>query len=294
MPTILTSNTGVRYNVEIEENVTTTTLNTEQNFPIAMRQAFQQLGEEIKKKVAEEYLNRRRGYSNQDTTKMWKGNKPALEETGNLKKSVTERTDDDVEVKQVGTQYSLKVQWKLPTAEGTGLRPELRKNNTYVYLWSHEFGTSKPITHILAVNHDKGFRLIPSLPWIIPQRDFFLDGIQKGIDSGSKKAGARIAAATDMEAISKRSEYIIHKPIPLGIMPSIFPKTGIGWMWYIVPPSQYYATIGMAYDIAGLLKGSFFSFGMAGGYARQMAVGKMGVSKKVIRRKVRGRIWYGD
>lgn len=294
--TTLTNNSGMDFQFQMEENVSTTALIAQKQFPILMADALRRLGQEIKKAVKEEYENKRTTYGNSPTTIIHKGmGKPALEDTGALRHAVTTWDDNEIKVVQTGNNYTLEVDWSMPQSGGTGVMPAGRKNNMFVYLWAHEYGTDEKITHILARN-SKGFVLIRAKkPWALDARPFFEDGLKKGIDKGSDLASGEIYTATDLTTISERAPYVSTGPAGMGgLLPSLFPTSMAGLIWYVVPPSQLYAVIGMASDIAGFLKGSFMSFGIAGGYARQYAWGQMGITKKVFRRKFRGRLWYGD
>lgn len=299
----------------MDENVSTTALIAREQLPFLLRDAFKKLGEEIKKAVKDEYETRRKTYGNSPTTIVYKGmGKTALEETGALKQAVTTWDESEIKITQLGSDYKLEVDWTLPTSLNTGAMPAGRKNNQYVYLWAHEYGTNTKITHILARNQ-KSFVLIKAKkPWALEPRPFFMDGIEKGINKGTEVAAGEIYVATDVKTISQRAPYVstgvagqpliptpgvtpIKLPTPIGmggILPKLYPTSMSGLIWYVLPPSQFYAVIGMASDIAGFLRGSFFSFGMAGGYARQVAWGQVGTTKKIYRRKIRGRIWYGD
>ena len=300
--TTLTNQSGIDFGLDIDENVSTTLL-AEKQFPFLMKDALRKLGQEIKEAVRDEYNQRRVGYSNSAVTSARKGvGKGALEETGRLKKAVTTWNEDEIQTNQIGDSYELKVTWSLPTAFGTGFSPLKRRDNTFVYLWSHEFGTERSITHKLFMSGN-GFALIKTKEnWALPERPFFVDGIQKGIEKGSQLAAAEMYMATDLTTISKRAPYVstslnikMKKPVGMGgLLPQLYSTSLIGLIWYFVPPSQLYAVIGMSSDIAGFLRGSFFSMGMAGGYARQMAWAQTGFTKKILRRKFRGRLWGGD
>jgi hypothetical protein len=288
----------------MDENVSTTAIIAQEQFPFLMRDALQKLGREIKQSVKEEFDNRRKQYSNKPITTEYKGaGKGALVDSGDLEQAVTEWDENkEILLVQTGESYHLEVNWSLPMAGMKGVYGAKRSRPDYVYMWAHEGGTENTITNILAHRSKGGFALIKAkTPWRLPQRDFFIDGVQKGIDKGSQLAAANMYAATDLETISKRAPYVstgTYKfPMPPGmggLLPKLLPAMSFtSLIWYVVPPSQMYAVIGMASDIMGFLKGSFFSFGMFGGYARQVAWGQVGMTKKIYRRKIRGGLWYG-
>jgi hypothetical protein len=294
------------FQFQMDENVSTTALIAETQFPFLMRDALRKLGNEIKKSVKDEFNTRRTGYFNHPATTAYKASKGfstgVLEETGALKNAVTTWNENEIETPRIGNDYILRVSWTLPVAGIRGAFGIARKNPAYVYLWAHEGGTEEIIPNVIARRTKGDYTLIKANnPWGLEQRDFFTDGIRKGIDKGSELASAEIYSATDLQTISKRAPYVstvnfrMAKPPGMGgIIPQLYPTSLSGLIWYVVPPSQLYAIIGAASDIAGFLKGSFFSFGMAGGYARQVAWGQVGITKKIFRRKIRGRIWYGD
>jgi hypothetical protein len=290
---------GIDFSVQVSENVSPALATVEATFPIAMRESLREMGQTIQKAVADEFETRRQTYRNTPTTIEYKkGKRHALVETGALKEAVTSKDPQKVKVEEYGNEYKLTVEWEIPTAGGTGFLPAFRKDNQFPYLWAQEFGTL-PIPQILARNN-KGFKLIKARPpgWELNPAPFFMDGVQKGIDAGTSEASVKIARAMDVSGVSDRTPYVTYrypKPVGMGgILPSLFPTSLAGLLWYVVPPSQYYAVLGAASDIMGALRGGFFSFGIAGAYARQMAWGRVGMTKKIFRRKIRGRIWYGD
>jgi len=302
--TLLTNKSGMDFGFQMDENVSTTAIIAQEQFPFLMRDALQKLGREIKQSVKEEFDNRRKQYSNKPITTEHKGaGKGALVDDGDLENSVTTWDDKEINVFEVGNNFSLRVDWTLPMAGTKGVYGLGRKRKDYVYLWAHEGGTDASITKILAHRTKGGFALIKAkTPWSLPQRDFFIDGVQKGIDKGSQLAAAVIYNAVHLEAISKRAPYVSTMSFNMkhpsgmgGLFPKLLPGMSISSLiWYVVPPSQLYAVIGMASDIAGFMKGSFFSFGMFGGYARQMAWGQAGMTKKIYRRKFRAGLWNRD
>jgi phage gpG-like protein len=328
---------AINVDIYITENFTESTAIAEASLHASIPAGMRELGKAIQDSVREEFGKAQKRYKNTWTTTKYKKETGApgrkvLEETGALKRAVTECRDDYVKVIKTGNSYTLKVEWELPNASGTGLRPELRKNQSFVYLWSHEFGTDETIPQIIAykgkdkISKDRGFRLIISkFNWGITPAPFFMDGIEKGIDKGTPQLASKISASMDVEGISKRvkpttyvtsgtrisgtpgkiftmpqenlataSQIRMPKPVGLGLMPQFFATSFRGGIWYVMPPSKYYAAIGLFSDLVGFIKGGFFSWGIAGNYARNVSLGKAGISKKVIRRRIRGRIWMRD
>jgi hypothetical protein len=295
----------MNFTYDIQENVSSMAMIAEQQFPFLMQDALRRMGNEIKKSVKDEFENSQSKYSNRPTTAAYKAQRGfsnrALEETGALKDAVTNWGENEIKVLPAGNSYNLRVEWTLPQAGMRGVFGVARKKPQFVYLWAHESGAEN-ITNILARRTKGGFTLIKAKkPWTLEERPFFINGIDKGIDNGSRIAAGEIYAAIDLKRISDRAPYVetgyrMKRPPGMGgIFPKLLPGMSISSLiWYVVPPSQLYAVIGMSSDIMGFLKGSFFSFGMFGGYARQMAWGQVGMTKKIYRRRFRAGLWNRD
>lgn len=311
MPT-LTVNNSIDYDMTVKENVSFAVSTAANRIKMSLNNATKQMGEDIKQGVIEEFDRRRKSYHEAPITVMSKGRSNPLVHTGRLKYSLDRAK---VKVNQTENSSSVTISWNFPQSGGSPMFPELRKKSNHTYIWSHEFGTDA-IPQYLGLSsgyregmmgrRGGGLKLKAGF-WNLEPRPFFFDGLDRGKEKAVRDAVSEIAPAVDLETLSATSTPRVYTITtknarvarginvttgePFSIFPNIIPTTLKGLMFWFVPPSKYYMYLGAASDLQGLLSGSLLQPGTAANYLRQMGWAKTGFTKKIIRRKFRGRLW---
>jgi len=282
---------GVNFKVQVGDAISPVFKDILLTLEARIRVALMAGGKIIGDAVKNEYeIKRLASFPNQLNTQIWKGHGRQLEDSGNLKQSMENYKVDLFGYGGKGIR--LAVTWYLPTSEGTGMFPENRKNNNFVYLWVHELGNKVGMKTKLTFNEE----MIPELkyrPWFVVPRPFFLSGLKKGGESAMLAVYGIMAQhmqqlqdANKTNWMDKMGKY----GTPFSPFPSILPSLGMGLIFYVTPPMRELSYLGMISDIQGLLAGSFTETQILS-FVRQMGWGQTGFTKKSMRRRIRRRIW---
>jgi len=263
---------------------------TLQTIKPATSTALMAMGETIKESVKKSFNRAQYEHADHPVTvryKMLTGGSPmALEETGALKEALD---SCDVKLSFKGKRQSVTIAWDFPSAEGTGLAPGSRKDNSFMYFLAQEFGSTRMKKRLFVRDYEMG---IEDKRWTLTPRPFFIRGVQEGTKAGEASMATALSSTVNMQGgiMRVKGKFMGYDSLGVSVFPSLVPHTMFGMGMYFVPPSRYYAVMGASGDLMGALKGSF-SEKSTYGYIRQMLWGQVGFTKKSSRRKFRGRLW---
>jgi len=125
------------------------------------------------------------------------------------------------------------------------------------YVYYHEFGTKN-----------------------MPQRDFIVDGLM------DTKKDIEIMFGMPFEALKSELNYMTFRKSGRRRW-QIIPE----WVFWFLPLGFIFKWIGQYSDMMGMISGTIFKREVIEGFTRNMLLGKMGLTKKVIRRQFRQTIW---
>ncbi len=126
----------------------------------------------------------------------------------------------------------------------------------------------------------------------IPKRDFLSRGLRRGLREYAKMYGTFMQEVKRLMQESAVKPLVITEMGPeIGLL-SFSPFGAVGYLLFLAPPiiSPGLAVWGAYGDITSFLEGKF-SPELATLYARSMLLGRLGITKKTFRRRVRGRIF---
>lgn len=233
----------------------------------------------VKEQVIKAYENAQTIYHDSPTTTKLKGGGSALKDSGDLERALK---GAKITMFDDGNVVKASITWDIPEAGTKGIMGAFRKNKNFEYLWAQETGAnmSKIARPDAAVIEDAN--------WVLTPRPFFLNAIQSSRTVAARAVASSYAPVIDTMLRSKRLPV---RGFGLKLVENPFSTSTIGFLMYFVPPSILYAYVGAAGDIMGAWSGALLGEKQMFGWGRQYMWGRIGATKKTIRRKFRRKLW---
>lgn len=165
------------------------------------------------------------------------------------------------------------------------------------YMFVHEFGAKPRVTNKMrawAINA-LGWA-IPKRKQIIeiPKRQFFVRAMKRAVENYARRMQAAIRlAAVESERVELYSPYVSSSDVPIDMLKYDLNYGNVGAALFFVPPqlSPALAAWGGYGDLSSFVQGQFTT-NLAIMYSRAMILGRTGITKKMIRRRIRGDVIF--